>query len=225
MIKFFDIANADGTITAVCKLEYIQTLLEEFLDKLAIEKATNDMRKKPLPIEWNVRIYNKLESVLTKTETPIANSEAVKLTSNQFYQWYGEYCDLVCYIEEKMQLSYQKNKQEFCSYCAITADAFEMIKKDGDKEQMQALNDIDNKLANVLFVSAERGDIKAKPAEIHLTSKSNIGHKMQTVNNKEIMLPVSISERDFASEYDLKRQIAKMPTPKQLKGKQKNKEQ
>lgn len=216
-MKLFEQTNKDGSITAVSKLEYIKSELEEFLNTLSFEKQTNDMRKKPLAIDFNIRIYNKLETVLLKAERPIPNSEALNIMADEFYNLYNEYCELCCYIEDKMTISYYKTKPEFCSYCAITTEAFEEIKMNGEPNKREALNDIDIRIANSVLISAENAEIKAKPSELRLTAKGGLGHKLQTVNNKEPVYYAPITEASFPPII-----ITKMPKaekPKQLKGK------
>lgn len=219
-MKYFEITDTNGNITAVSKLEYIQSEMKELLQCLGVEKQTNDMRKKPLPIEWNTRIYNRLETIMLKAERPMANSEALDISANEFYNLYNEYCDLCCWIEDKLFISYYKTKPEFCSYCAITTEAFEEIRTNGKPDLKEALNDINIRIANSVLMSAENAEIKAKPSELRLTAKGGLGHKVQTVNNKEPIPAVLITEHSFAPI-----QITKMPKaekPKQLKGKKDN---
>lgn len=214
MNKYFDIIEKEENIT-VSKIEYIQKEMGNFLSCLEYEKQKNDMRNKPLPIDFNTRIYNKLETVMLKAERPMPNSEALNLTADNFYQFYNEYCDLCCYIETKMSISYCKNKPEFCNYCAITTEAFENIKTNGDYHQIEALNDIDTRIANSIVISAENAEIKAKPAEFRLTAKSGIGHRIQTTTAKEQTVVIPISENSFTPLSEL----APPKMPKQLKGK------
>lgn len=216
-MRYFEITDKNGNITAVSKLEYIQSEIKDFLSALLKEKETNDMRKKPLPIEWNTRIYNRLETIMLKAERPMANSEALDISANEFYNLYNEYCDLCCWIEDKLFISYYKTKPEFCSYCAITTEAFEEIRTNGKADLREALNDINIRIANSVLMSAENAEIKAKPSELRLTAKGGLGHKVQTVNNKEPIPAILITEHSFPPI-----QIPKMPPaekPKRLKGK------
>lgn len=216
-MRYFEITDKNGNITAVSKLEYIKSEMQDFLSKLFDEKQTNDMRKKPLPIEWNTRIYNRLETVLLKVERPMPNSEALQIGVDEFYNLYNEYCDLCCWIEDKLFISYYKTKPEFCAYCAITTEAFEEIKTNGKPDLREALNDIDTRIANSILISAENAEIKAKPSELRLTAKGGLGHKVQTVNNKEPIPAILITENSFPPI-----QITKMPPaekPKMIKGK------
>lgn len=196
-MKYFAI---DDTKT-VSKLEYIENEMSDFLDKLAIEKQENEMRKKPLPIEFNTRIYHKLMLVMSKTERPMSNNEALNITAQEFYDFYDEYCELCCWIEDKIGIAHNQNISEFCAYCAITADAFGTIKKTGGKidgHQMEAALDISDKIANSVIVAGESGEIKSKMAEYRLAAKSPIGHQMATVNNHEPVMVLPIRETDFS---------------------------
>lgn len=217
-MKLFEQTNKDGSITAVSKLEYIKSELEEFLNTLSFKNQTNDMRKKPLSIDFNTRIYNKLETVLLKAERPMPNSEALNITADEFYNCYVEYCDLICWIEEKTTISYHKDKAEFCRYCAITPNAFEQIRIHGDIYQIEMLNSIDDNIGANLLITAQNNGIKTKPTELQLTSKSNYGHKMQTTTAKETAVVIPISENSFTPLSEL----APPKMPKQLKGKKKD---
>lgn len=213
-MKYFAI---DDTKT-VSKLEYIENEMSDFLDKLAVEKQENEMRKKPLPIEFNTRIYNKLELVMLKAESPMSNNEALCISASEFYDLYNEYCELCCWIESKVGIPYYKNKPEFCNYCAITTEAFDTIKTTGGKidgHQMEAVNDIDTRIANSILVSAENAEIKSKMAEFRLGAKNGLGHRIQTVNNHEPVMVLPIRETDFSPISE----IAPPKMPKQIANK------
>lgn len=204
------------------KLDYIKQELKDFLDGISVEKQLNEQRKKPLPIEFNVRVYHRLETILLKAERPIPNSEALNISPDDFYTYYNDYCDLCCWIEDTTFISYYKSKPEFCNYMAITTDAFEEIRTNGTIPQRQALNDIDTRIANSVLMGSENGEINTKSAELRLRSKSGVGHKMQTTGAKEIALVAPIGINDFSPVEDLESQIARMPAPekpKRLKGK------
>lgn len=205
----------NGVIVCQSKLDYIKQELKDFLDGISVEKQTNEMRKKPLQIEWNTRIYNMVELVLRKAETPMPNNEALQLTKDDFNQLYDEYCELVCYIESTVGISYHKEKAEFCRYCAITPQAFEEIKANGDIYQRETLISIDDNIGANLLVTAGNGAIKAKPTELQLTSKSSFGHRMQTTGAKEVAVVVPITENSFTPLAELQPPVM----PKRLKGK------
>jgi hypothetical protein len=214
-MKYFEQTDDNGQSKAISKLEFVKNEMSEYISSIIVEKQTNDMRKKPLSIQWNTRIYNKLESVLLKAERPIPNGDALLITAEQFYEYYNEYCDLCCWIEDRLFISYNKTKPEFCAYCAITSEAFENIKINGDYHQTEALNDIDTRIANSILMSAEKSELKSVPAEFRLTAKSGLGHKIQTTNNKEPVVVLPVTENSFTPLSEL------MPPkmPKQIKGK------
>ena len=215
-MKMFEKTDDKGMVLYISKLDYIKEEMNDFMLALYSEKRENGERKKPLPIEWNTRIYNRLETVLLKAERPIPNGEALDITAEQFYQYYNEYCDLCCWIEDCLSISYYKNKPEFCAYCAITGEAFENIRLNGDYHQVEALNDIDTRIANSIVMAAENAEVKAKPAEFRLTAKSSIGHRIQTTTAKEPVVVVPITENSFAPLAEIA--PPKMPKQKQLKG-------
>ena len=212
----------NGVIVCQSKLDYIKQELKDFLDGISVEKQLNEQRKKPLPIEWNTRIYNMVELVLRKAETPMPNNEALKITKEEFDELYIEYCELICHIENTVGISYHKDKAEFCRYCAITTQAFEEIRANGDVYQREILNGIDDNIGANLLVTAGNGAIKAKPTELQLTSKSSFGHKMQTTTAKEPTPQTNITVNSFTPLVELENQLARFPKeekPKRLKGK------
>lgn len=214
-MKYFEIADKNGKMKTVSKLEYIKQEMQDFLESLYMQKKGNDTRNKPLPLDFNTRIYNKLETVMLKIEKPMPNSEALSISADTFYDLYIEYCELVCFIENEMAISYHKDKAEFCRYCAITPNAFEQIRIHGDMYQIETLNNIDDNIGANLLITAGNGAIKAKPTELQLTSKSSYGHKMQTTTAKETAVVIPISENSFTPLSEL----APPKMPKMLKGK------
>lgn len=212
----------NGVIVCQSKLEFVKQELKDFLDGISVEKQLNEQRKKPLPIEFNVRVYHRLETILLKAERPIPNSEALNISADEFYEMYNQYCELCCWIEDTTFISYYKSKPEFCNFCGITTEAFENIRTNGDIYQVQALNDIDVRIANSIVMAAESAEIKGKPAEFRLTAKNGIGHRIQTTTNKEIIPVIPITANSFIPEIELQNQLAQMPEPekpKRLKGK------
>lgn len=218
-MKMFEKTDDKGMVLYISKLDYIKEEMNDFMLALYSEKRENEGRKKPLPIEWNTRIYNRLETVLLKAEKPIPNGEALDITAEQFYQYYNEYCDLCCWIEDCLSISYYKNKPEFCAYCAITGEAFETIRMNGDYHQVEALNDIDTRIANSIVMAAENAEVKAKPAEFRLTSKNPLGHRIQTTTSKEPVIAIPITENSFAPLSEIMpAKFPSTPKQKQLKG-------
>ena len=215
-MKMFEKTDDKGMVIYISKLDYIKEEMNDFMLALYSEKRDNEERKKPLPIEWKPRVFHRLSSVLQKAERPIPNGEALNITAEQFYQYYDEYCELCCWIEDCLSISYYENKPEFCAYCGITGEAFENIRMNGDRYQMECLNDIDVKISNSFAMGAENGEIKAKPAEFRLTAKSPIGHRIQTTTAKEPVVVVPITENSFAPLAEIA--PPKMPKQKQLKG-------
>lgn len=193
------------------KNEAIQRELAEFMQKIDTERQENLMRKKPLPIKWNTRIHNRLEIILLKQEKPIPNSEAQNIEADKFYQMYMDYCDLCCWIEDELCISYYKTKPEFCAYCAITTQAFEWIKKEGDYHQREALCNIEDKMSDSTLMSAENAEIKSKPAETRLAAKGGVGYSMQTVNNKEIIAVTAFSPNQLTPDNELEPPKLKLP--------------
>lgn len=202
MIDYIEI-NIDGKAETVTKLDAIKHEMTEYVEKMKVERQENLLRKKPLKIEWNRRLYNRLALVMRKIEKPMPNSAAQKITGEQFNTWYDDYCELCCWIEDEMQISYDQTKPEYCNFCGITGEAFEYIKLNGDKYQVEALNNIDTLIANGVLMAAEKGEIKANPAQTRLSAKSPIGHRMQTVNNHEVAIIAIKSENSFTPRSEL----------------------
>lgn len=214
-MRLFEQEGENGIVIYISKLDFIKKELEDFLQGIYFEKQTNDTRKKPLQIEWNVRIYHRLETVLLKAERPIPNNDALNISAEEFYDYYNQYCDLCCWIEDECFISYYKSKPEFCNYCGITTEAFENIRTNGDYHQIEALNDIDTRIANSVLMGSENGEIKAKSAEFRLTAKSGVGHRIQTTGAKETAVVIPITENSFTPLSELA--PPKMPKLKEVK--------
>ncbi|MCM1441159.1 MAG: hypothetical protein NC131_18450, partial [Roseburia sp.] len=138
MLQYIEYTNADGTTEQLSKLEAVKREMGDFLDNLLQQLEENEKQKKPRKIAWKPRIYNKLESVLLSLECPMENAVALKITAHELYACYNQYCKLCCWIEEKVGISYNKDKPEFCSFCGITTTAFSEFKTKGDPHQREA---------------------------------------------------------------------------------------
>lgn len=204
MIDYIEVDD-NGVQKTISKLEKIKEEMQSFLDNVREQREANNKRAKPLAIKWNTRISRKLESVLLKLELPVSNNEAQTFKAEQFYKWYIEYSDLICFIEETANIPYNKTKPEFCNFCGITGEAFEFIKINGDMYQREALDDIDNRILNDILSSAENAEIKARPAMTRMTAKSPVGHRLQTTTNNEpkIVIPISASQYTPPEEFDM----------------------
>lgn len=194
------------------KLQAVQAEMQEFLENLARQKQENEERKKPLKIEWYPRIYNKLESVLLKLERPMTNDNALKVMSaDKLYECYDMYCDLCCWIESIVGISYYKSKPEFCSFAGITTTAFANYVTDGDPHQREAIDDIDTRIANSVQMAAENSEIKSTSAEFRLTAKNGMGHKIQTTTAHEFIPVPPVTPNSFTPVAEIMSGVAQMP--------------
>lgn len=194
------------------KLQAVQAEMQEFLENLARQKQENEERKKPLKIEWYPRIYNKLESVLLKLERPMTNDNALKVMSaDKLYECYDMYCDLCCWIESIVGISYYKSKPEFCSFAGITTEAFSNYATKGDYRQREAIDDIDTRIANSVQMAAENSEIKSTSAEFRLTAKNGMGHKIQTTTAHEPVAVIPITPNSFTPVAEILSGVAQMP--------------
>lgn len=199
------------------KLQAVQAELEPFLDEIATQMEANEQLKKPRKIAWKPRIYSKIESVLIKLERPMSNSDALKvMTAEELYKCYDMYCELCCWIESKVEISYNKDKPEFCNFAAITTTAFSKLKLDGDPHQREAIDDIDTRISNSVLVAMESSDIKTTAGELRQRAKTGVGHSMQTTTAHDFIPEPTVSNNSFTSVAELLEGMAVMP--KQLKG-------
>lgn len=197
MIEYIEQRQGESLVK-VPKLDALKNILTPFLEQLQAEKEENDALKKPKKIPFNARIYQKLESVLLRFELPITNADALELfTADALYSAYADYCDLCCFIEDFLNIAYNKNKPEFCAFCAITVDAFEKIKREGDYHQREAASDIDNRIANSIQVATECNEIRAGSARFRLTAKSGIGHRIATTGTTEQIINIPMGANAF----------------------------
>lgn len=212
MFEYIDYEHKGGTVDRLNKFQAVQAEMQEFLNNLSEQKAENEERKKPLKIEWYPRIYNKLESVLLKLERPMTNDNALKVMSaDKLYECYDMYCDLCCWIESIVGISYYKSKPEFCSFAGITTTAFANYVTDGDPHQREAVDDIDTRIANSVQMAAENSEIKSTSAEFRLTAKNGMGHKIQTTTAHEPVAVIPITPNSFTPVSEILSGVAQMP--------------
>lgn len=211
MINLIGKKEEDCTITWQNKLQAVQTELEPFLDEIAQQMAINEALKKPRKIAWKPRIYSKVESVLIKLERPIPNSEALNISADNLYYYYEQYCELCCWIESKVGISYNKDKPEFCNFAAITATAFSKFKTEGDPHLREAADDIETRISNSVQVAMENSDIKSTAGQFRQVAKSGIGHSTQVTTAHEPVAVIPITPNSFTPVAELTSSIAVMP--------------
>lgn len=197
-MQFISRKTADGEeVQMIPKLEAVKEEMQEFIDKIKRAQTLNERRDKPRKIEWNTRIYSRLECTLLKLQRPMSHADALNLTADELYELYDSYSELCCWIEEETNISYYKSKPEFCNFASITTISFEQLKVDGDPSQREAVNDIDIRIANSVLIAAENGKTKGKPSEFRLTAKSSLGHRIQTTTAHEQAIVIPISSKSF----------------------------
>lgn len=198
-MQFISRKTADGEeVQMIPKLEAVKEEMQEFIDKIKRAQTLNELREKPRKIEWNTRIYSRLEFVLLRLQRPMPYSEAQLLTADDLYEIYAQYCDLCCWIEDETNIAFYKNKSMFCYFAAITTEAFEKLKGDGgDPNQREALNNIEDRLVESLQMAAENGQTKGKPSEFHMTSKGRTGYKIQTTTAHEPIIAIPVTNKSF----------------------------
>lgn len=218
MFESIDYIHADGTTERMNKLQAVQAELEPFLDDIAQQMRENDELKKPRKIAWKPRIYSRLESVLIKLERPMSNALALEMTAEQLYECYDMYCELCCWIEEKTGISYNKDKIEFCNFTGITATALKKLKEESSPRQMEAADEIWNRLSNSLNVATENGDIKTTAGQFKQIAKSPIGYNTQVTTAHDFTPTPPVTNNSFTPISEYTAQLAVMPDKKLLKG-------
>lgn len=221
MFESIDYKHKDGTVEQMNKLQAVQAELEPFLDDIARQMDENEELKKPRKIAWKPRIYSKVESVLIKLERPMPNAEAlVVMTADSLYKCYDMYCELCCWIESKVGISYNKDKPEFCNFAAITGTAFSKFKTEGDPHQREAADDIDARISNSVQVAMENSDIKSTAGQFRQVAKSPIGHSIQVTTAHEPVIAIPVTNNTFRPVAEIMSTVAVMPEPqKQLPNK------
>lgn len=212
MFEYIDYKKKDGTVERLSKLQALQAEMQEFLEDLAQQKQKNEARKNPLKIEWKPRIYSKVESVLIKLERPMQNSDALKvMTADNLYACYDAYCDLCCWIESIVGISYNKDKPEFCNFAGITTTAFSKFKTEGDPHQREAADDIETRISNSVQIAMENSDIKSNAGQFRQVAKSGIGHSTQVTTAHEPVAVIPITPNSFRPVEELLSGVAQMP--------------
>ncbi|MCM1437814.1 MAG: hypothetical protein NC131_01190 [Roseburia sp.] len=211
MLQYIEYTNADGTTEQLSKLEAVKRKMDGFLDNLLQQLEENEKQKKPRKIAWKPRIYNKLESVLLSLECPMENALALKITAQELYACYNQYCKLCCWIEEKVGISYNKDKPEFCAFCGITGTAFSEFKTKGDPHQREAADDIDTRISNCIQIAMESSDIKSNAGQFRQTAKTPIGHSVQVTTAHEPVAVIPVTPNSFRSTAELMSNLAVLP--------------
>lgn len=218
MFESIDYIHADGTTERMNKLQAVQAELEPFLDDIAKEKAINEERKKPLNVDFGTRIHNRLGNVLKKFELPMSNSAALEMSAEQLYKCYIDYCELCCWIEDRVHIAFIPNKPEFCNFSAITTTAFSKFKTEGDPRQREAADDIEVQFSNSTQIAMENCDIKSTAGQFRQVAKSGIGHSTQVTTAHEVVPVIPITNNSFRPVTEYVEQLAVMPDKKLLKG-------
>lgn len=220
MLQFIEYKHKDGTVEKLTKLEAVKAAMTDFLDDLARQMEENDKQKKPRKIAWKPRIYNRLESVLLSFECPMENAVALTIPAPDLYAIYNQYCELCCWIEEKVGISYNKDKPEFCSFCGITTTAFSEFKTKGDPHQREAADDIETRISNSVQIAMENSDIKSTAGQFRQVAKSGIGHSTQVTTAHEPQVVIPVTPNSFRSTAELMANLAVLPDSgrKQLGG-------
>lgn len=212
MFESIDYKHKDGTIERLSKLQAVQAELEPFLKDIAQQMEDNEAQKKPRKIAWKPRIYSKVESVLIKLERPMPNDQAIKIMSaDELYKCYDQYCELCCWIEDKVGISYNKDKPEFCNFAAITTTAFSKFKLEGDPHQREAADDIETRISNSVQIAMENSDIKSTAGQFRQVAKSGIGHSTQVTTAHEPVAVIPITPNSFRPVEELLSGVAQMP--------------
>ena len=218
MFESIDYKHKDGTVEQMNKLQAVQAELELFLDDIARQMDENEQLKKPRKIAWKPRIYSKIESVLIKLERPMSNADTLKvMKADELYKCYDMYCELCCWIESKVGISYNKDKPEFCNFAAITTTAFSKFKTEGDPHQREAADDIETRISNSVQIAMENSDIKSTAGQFRQVAKSGSGHSTQVTTAHEPVIAIPVTNNSFRSIGELTSNLAVMPEPqKQL---------
>ena len=221
MFESIDYKHKDGTVEQMNKLQAVQAELEPFLDDIARQIDENEQLKKPRKIAWKPRIYSKVESVLIKLERPMPNANAlIIMDADYLYRCYDMYCELCCWIESKVGISYNKDKPEFCNFAAITTTAFSKFKTEGDPRQRETADDIETRISNSVQIAMENSDIKSTAGQFRQVAKSGIGHSTQVTTAHEAIPVIPITNNTFRPVAEIMSTVAVMPEPqKQLPNK------
>lgn len=212
MLQYFEYKNEDGTIEQLSKLEAVKREMGDFLRDIERQMVANEGQKKPRKIAWKPRIYNKLESVLLSLECPMENAIALKISASELYACYNQYCELCCWIEEQVEISYNKDKPEFCSFCGITTTAFSEFKTKGDPHQREAADDIETRISNSVQIAMENSDIKSAAGHFRQVAKSGIGHSTQVTTAHEPVVAIPVTPNSFTPVAEILANVAVMPT-------------
>ena len=189
--------NENGEFVAHHKVQVIMNEMQPFFDILSEEMRKKSMWKNQPA--WSMRVKNKLNSIMRKYK-PMQNADALRMSDDDIFMLYGEFVDLIMYINENCD--YIPSKQDFCAYSQISVDAYNDMLANGTEEQRLILREVENYLADLQLDGAQGGVVKERSTEFRLTSM-DFGHSIVKKPNIEEAAKV-MNEQYKSPEYWLK---------------------
>lgn len=162
------------------KIELLKTVLIDTLEPVKKLIDENNLRNKPLKLNFTTRVSTKLSECLRKYR-PMTYNEALVLDYETIEQHFIAFMELISYINEYCVLP--PNKQHFCALLQITNNQYLALQKGENPEIVSLMESIEDYFVGETFTSSQSGEVKEKSTLTRLKAKGQ-GHALQ--ENKAI---------------------------------------
>lgn len=137
----------------------------------------------------------------------IDNSIATEATAEQIMRIFGDFLDLVSWLNEYG--NFIPSKQIFFAFSGISPTAYSYLMTDGDEEQKEAILAVENFLVDMNMEAASQGIAREKTTEFRLRAKGSSGHGIRTATKLDDIVD---DAKDIMSQADYQRLLGSVIT-------------
>jgi len=138
------------------RIDELREKLKPLYDKLLVEKAENEERKKPLNLRWGYRLASKMSCILRQNGIR-KTYEIPDITYETIFEHFTAYMELVAEYNE--HFDFPANKQDFCALLQITERTYNNLCKHEDDEIKLLMESINDYLNGLGFHAGEGGNL------------------------------------------------------------------
>jgi len=156
------------------KSEKLKADLQGAMNLIYDSITINNERKKPININWQIKIKNELYPKLNKYPT-MRDEKALALTAKELNDIFSDFLELIAWISNTYE--FVPSKQIFCAFACITVSAYNNLMKNGEEEVKETMDKIENYLFDSIFSGAEGGTQKETSSMVRAKAKV-MGHEI-----------------------------------------------
>lgn len=205
--------KSDGSQELVTKSELIKGKLKPTLDSCRELIRENQSRKKPLNLNMQFRVKMRLKTIL-QFYRPMSNLDAKEITSDELYEIYCDYCELIAFLNEEIG-AYTPSKAEFCSFAEITIEAYQTMLHDAKTDLKEVVQNIESELISDTMASAENGVTQEKSTMSRVTARGQVGHNVSMTSPFDTVAEVITTQKTL-EDYKRQLEIAESEFSKKL---------